>query len=93
MEAAIDVTAWLRSLGLEQYAQSFRDNGIDMRVLRKLSAEDLKDLGITMVGHRRLLIDAIAALREATVSAASSEARDVPPMARSQAAPKLNAGN
>ena len=60
----MDIAAWLRGLGLEQYAPVFRDNGIDMQVLPKLTAEDLKDLGITMVGHRRILLEAIAALRE-----------------------------
>jgi hypothetical protein len=35
---------WLRALGLERYEAAFRDNGIDSRVLPKLTAEDLKDL-------------------------------------------------
>jgi class 3 adenylate cyclase/predicted ATPase len=60
----MDIAAWLRDLGLEQYAPLFRDNGIDMKVLPKLTAEDLRDLGITMVGHRRILLEAIATLRE-----------------------------
>jgi class 3 adenylate cyclase/predicted ATPase len=60
----MDIAAWLGGLGLEQYAPVFRDNGIDMQVLPKLTAEDLRDLGITMVGHRRILLEAIAALRE-----------------------------
>ena len=58
----IDITDWLGKLGLEQYAPAFRDNAIDFRVLPRLTAEDLKDLGVTMVGHRRRLLDAIAAL-------------------------------
>jgi hypothetical protein len=52
----------LRKLGLEQYAPAFRDNAIDTKVLPSLTAEDLKDLGVTLVGHRRRLLDAIAAL-------------------------------
>src|SRR5215470_14144094 len=59
---AMDVGEWLRSLGLEQHAPVFRENGIDGRVLPKLTAEDLKDLGISLVGHRRLLLKAIGAL-------------------------------
>lgn len=51
----MEIAAWLRGLGIEQYTPAFRDNGIDTRVLPKLTADDLKDLGITMVGHRRLL--------------------------------------
>jgi class 3 adenylate cyclase/predicted ATPase len=51
-------------LGLEQYASAFHDNAIDAEVLRELTADDLKDLGISLVGHRRKLLAAIAALRE-----------------------------
>jgi class 3 adenylate cyclase/predicted ATPase len=57
-----DVGAWLRSLGLEQYEAAFRDNAIDATVLASLTAEDLKDVGVVLVGHRRKLLDAIAAL-------------------------------
>ena len=59
----MDVADWLRKLGLEQYEPAFRANEIDERVLPSLTAEDLRDLGITLVGHRRRLLDAIAALR------------------------------
>jgi class 3 adenylate cyclase/energy-coupling factor transporter ATP-binding protein EcfA2 len=59
----VDVTDWLHELGLEQYATAFRENAIDTTVLRSLTAEDLKDLGVTLVGHRRRLLDAIAALQ------------------------------
>src|SRR5581483_2097237 len=59
----MDVGGWLRSLGLEQYEAAFRDNDIDDTVLSSLTAEDLKDLGIRTVGHRRKLLDAIALLR------------------------------
>ncbi|WP_051346661.1 adenylate/guanylate cyclase domain-containing protein [Bradyrhizobium sp. th.b2] len=59
----MDVSVWLLSLGLERYAQAFRENAIDEASLPKLTAEDLRDLGVTAVGHRRLLLDAIAALR------------------------------
>jgi hypothetical protein len=46
----MDVADWLRVLGLERYETAFRDNGIDTRLLQKLTAEDLKDLG----GFRQL---------------------------------------
>src|ERR1700724_1606948 len=58
----MDVGAWLRSLGLERYEAAFSDNEIDGTVLPSLTAEDLKDLGVGIVGHRRKLLDAIAAL-------------------------------
>ncbi len=60
---SIDITNWLRGLGLEQYASAFHDNAIDAEVLRELTADDLKDLGVNLVGHRRKLLAAIAALR------------------------------
>jgi class 3 adenylate cyclase/predicted ATPase len=59
---AVDISAWLRELGLERYEQAFRDNAIDAGVLPKLTAEDLRDIGIAAVGHRRRLLEAIAAL-------------------------------
>jgi class 3 adenylate cyclase/predicted ATPase len=58
----VDIAAWLRGLGLEEYEATFRANEIDASVLPRLTAEDLKDLGVTLVGHRRRLLDAIAAL-------------------------------
>jgi hypothetical protein len=59
----MNIVVWLRSLGLGQYEAAFRDNEIDETVLPNLTAEDLKDLGVSVVGHRRKLLDAIAALR------------------------------
>jgi class 3 adenylate cyclase/predicted ATPase len=61
--ATMDLGGWLRSLGLEQYEAAFRENAIDPTILLRLTAEDLKDLGVGMVGHRRKLLDAIAELR------------------------------
>jgi class 3 adenylate cyclase len=69
----MDVAAWLRGLGLEEYGPAFRDNRIDMGVLPKLTAEDLKDLGVTTYGDRRILLDAIAALRGPTSPTGSAE--------------------
>jgi class 3 adenylate cyclase len=60
----MDIGGWLRSLGLEQYEAAFRDNGVDETILPKLTAEDVKDLGVTAVGHRRKLLEAIALLRD-----------------------------
>jgi len=59
----MDVVVWLRSLGLGKYEAVFRENEIDETVLLDLTAEDFKQLGITALGHRRKLLDAIAALR------------------------------
>ena len=59
----MDVGSWLRGLGLERYEAAFRENEIDETVLPTLTADDLKDLGVGFVGHRRKLLNAIAALR------------------------------
>jgi len=61
----MDVAEWLRGLGLEEYGPAFRDHDIDGEVLRRLTGEDLRELGVASVGHRRRLLDAIAALRDA----------------------------
>src|SRR6516164_920048 len=68
----MDVVVWLRGLGLGKYEAAFRENEIDETVLPSLTAEDLKDLGISVVGHRRKLLDAIAALRTDTGAKAPS---------------------
>ena len=59
----MDVAVWLRGLGLGKYEAVFRENEIDERVLPTLTEEHLKQLGVTALGHRRKLLDALAALR------------------------------
>jgi class 3 adenylate cyclase/tetratricopeptide (TPR) repeat protein len=59
----MDIMVWLRGLGLGKYEAAFRENEIDETVLPSLTAEDLKELGVAALGHRRKLLDAIAALR------------------------------
>src|SRR5271166_797343 len=66
--AAMDVGGWLRGLGLGQYEANFRDNKIDADVLPQLTADDLKDIGVSAVGDRRRLLAAIAALSGLTPS-------------------------
>jgi class 3 adenylate cyclase len=78
----MNIGVWLRGLGLERYEQAFRDNEIDLRVLPKLTADDLKELGVAAIGHRRLLIDAIAALRAEGAGAAADNAAPATPPRR-----------
>src|SRR5271167_397642 len=59
----MDIVVWLRSLGLGRYEAAFRENDIDETVLSSLTHETLKDLGVTSVGHRLKLLEAITALR------------------------------
>jgi hypothetical protein len=81
----MDVADWLRSLGLERYGPAFRENEIDEQVLPRLTAEDLKDLGVTVVGHRRRLLDGIAALHAA--GAPATPTGEMPPAPSGGAAP------
>jgi class 3 adenylate cyclase len=60
---AIDIADWLRKLGLERYEVAFRNNEIDWEALPKLTAEDLRDLGVVLGTHRQRLLDAIMSLR------------------------------
>ena len=86
----MDVVVWLRSLGLGKYEAAFRENEIDETVLPSLTAEDLKELGVTALGHRRKLLDAIAALRSETSAAGPSADRSttsVPSARRPRRAP------
>ncbi len=61
-----DIAVWLRGLGLGQYQDAFAKNSVDAEVLLELTAEDLKELGVEQVGHRRKILAAIAALRAAS---------------------------
>jgi class 3 adenylate cyclase/predicted ATPase len=74
----MDIEVWLQGLGLEHYAPAFRDNEIDWEVLPKLTSEDLREIGVTAVGHRRRLLDAIAALGTAEPSPVLAPAAAVP---------------
>jgi class 3 adenylate cyclase/predicted ATPase len=76
----MDVSTWLRNLGLENYAQAFQAHDIDAEVLPRLTADDLTAIGITSVGHRRRLLDAIALLQgDAAPAAAEPTVETIPP--------------
>jgi SAM domain (Sterile alpha motif) len=63
IEGPVDVRAWLEGHGLGRYAEVFASNDIDAEVLRTLTADDLKELGIASLGHRKKLLAAIARLQ------------------------------
>jgi class 3 adenylate cyclase/predicted ATPase len=67
----MDVSTWLRGLGLENYVQAFQAHDIDAEVLPRLTADDLTALGINSIGHRRRLLHAIAALDQGRPPAAT----------------------
>src|ERR1700750_984134 len=62
----MDVRAWLEQLGLGRYAEAFADNDIDESTLQGLTPEDLRELGIGSLGHRKRLIEAISRLGSAS---------------------------
>jgi len=68
----LDIDGWLRSIGLEQYAQTFRDNAIDADVLRDLTDDHLRELGLPL-GARLKLLRAIASLVTSEQQPASPE--------------------
>ena len=83
----MDVGVWLRSLGLGQYEATFRDNEIDGAVLPKLTVDDLKDLGVAVVGHRRKIMSAIEELNATSVARADAmkpPQTQAPPSVRGQ---------
>ena len=69
------IAEWLASIGLSEYAQRFADDGIDLSVIRDLTEQDLKDLGV-LLGHRRRILRAIAEL--GGVAAAPTETATEP---------------
>src|SRR5580704_9634827 len=81
----MDVGDWLRGLGLGQYEAAFRENEIDGKILPKLTADDLKELGVVAIGHRRTILSAIEELSNS--SAAPGEVADSPRATRSAAEP------
>ena len=70
---------WLRSLGIERYEQAFGESDIDAEILASLTAEDLIGLGGTSIGHRRKLLDAIAALQVGASSGIAPGPKPDPP--------------
>ena len=61
------IAEWLASIGLGEYAQRFADNAVDLSVVRDLTEQDLKDLGV-LLGHRRKFLRAIAELDPAPLA-------------------------
>ena len=68
------IKRWLATLGLAQYVADFERNDIDLSLLSKLTDQDLRDLGVHSLGHRKKLLEAIAELKSGDVQATSSGA-------------------
>ena len=74
----LDIDAWLRGIGLAQYAELFRSNDLDLATLRQVTVEDLKEIGVASLGHRKKLLEAIGALVAAPEAIAALPAAAAP---------------
>ena len=74
----MDIDGWLRRIGLEQYAQTFRDNAIDADVLRDLTDDHLRELGLPL-GARLKLLRAVPTLGTSEQANVSSEIKPTAP--------------
>ena len=54
----MDIEGWLRGIGLAEYAEMFRANDINIELLSQLTNDDLKDIGVVSLGHRKKLLEA-----------------------------------
>ena len=78
MESAMrGIAEWLASIGLGEYAQRFAENAIDLSVVRDLTEQDLKELGV-LLGHRRKMLRAIAELDGAAPAPTETATEPVP---------------
>jgi class 3 adenylate cyclase len=77
----MDVGDWLRDLGLAKYEETFRANAIDADLVPRLTGDDLKEIGVSALGDRLRLLDAIAALvgTKAAVDIPPSPSKSLPP--------------
>ena len=73
------IAEWLERLGLGQYAQRFAENDIDFAILADLTDQDLKEIGISSLGHRRQLLRAMAELDNAPPGVPPVPAPAAPP--------------
>jgi class 3 adenylate cyclase len=74
--AVREIAEWLKKLGMSEYAERFAENRIDFSVLRDLTDQDLKDLGVVL-GDRRKILRAIAELEDAPAAAAPAPALQI----------------
>ena len=85
-EAMESIQRWLATLGLAQYVTDFERNDIDLSLLSKLTDQDLKDLGVQSLGHRKKLLEAIAELKAGDAPESASGAPEIQPLTRNTSA-------
>jgi class 3 adenylate cyclase/tetratricopeptide (TPR) repeat protein len=74
----VRVADWLDGLGLGQYARAFEENAIGADMLAELNADDLRELGVVKLGHRKRILAAIAELKTAGAKPTPRKAADRP---------------
>ena len=74
------IADWLQKLGLGQYAQRFAENDINFGILPDLTDQDLKELGVASLGHRRQLLRAIAELKGGEAATPKPSTEDIAPV-------------
>ena len=75
------IADWLQKLGLGQYAQRFAENDINFAILPDLTDQDLKELGVASLGHRRQLLRAITELKGGEKGTPTLSTEDIAPIA------------
>jgi class 3 adenylate cyclase len=80
------IADWLQKLGLGQYAQRFAENDINFSILPDLTDQDLKELGVASLGHRRQLLRAITELKGGETATSKPAAEPVAPSAQRDSA-------
>ena len=80
----MDVESWLNDLGLGQYAGAFGANDIDDETLASLDGDDLRELGVASLGHRKKLLAAIGRLADGDADVAPRAPRESPAGERRQ---------
>ena len=70
-----EIADWLEKLGMSEYSRRFAENGINFPALRHLTDQDLKDIGV-LLGHRRIMLAAIAELGGAAATTPEHPARE-----------------
>ena len=76
------IADWLQELGLGQYTQRFAENDITFGILTHLTDQDLKELGVSSLGHRRQLLLSIAELKGGEAGSPSLPPRTLRPSPR-----------
>src|ERR1700683_521170 len=76
-----EIADWLKSLGMSEYAQRFAENDVDCTILSDLTDQDLKDIGVASLGHRRKLLRAIATFGDPPAASPATSLEAAPPPA------------